>query len=204
VRPKPPAKPADEERISLFWRVFGGTILSIVALVAITLFNNLSGTLAELRSEITKLHDAKADTVRKDEFNARTNSTWERVQGIQSQVAAQTTAQANLQTELAGLKERLASVEGLKKEIAAVDVVKERLAALFAETKAIQDDLKKVRADVDRNVAADEERKTRRDTLQQQTEEALKELTKGIQMCREKLARLEGAAKPDGEKKPGG
>src|SRR5262249_43240370 len=38
------AKP-EEERVSMFWRIFGGTILSIVGLVTITLYNNLTSSI---------------------------------------------------------------------------------------------------------------------------------------------------------------
>jgi len=233
---------ADDERISLFWRVFGGTLISIVALVAITLFNNLSNTLSEMRTEIARLNEARADVVKKDEFNARTTGVWDRVQAVQSQLVGQTAGLTNLQAELTGLKERVskqnldleamrkegsvaqdavkkdlaaidplkervAALEGLKKEVAALDVVREKLAALAAEAKGLQDDLRKVRADLDRNLAADEERKTRRDALQAQTDEALKDLSKRLQDCQEKLARLEGPmppAKPVPDQKPGG
>ena len=34
--------------------MFGGTILSIVALAAVTLFNNVNSNIAELRSELTR------------------------------------------------------------------------------------------------------------------------------------------------------
>ena len=44
----------DEEHISVFWRVFGGTILSIVALVSITLFNNMASSITELRTELSR------------------------------------------------------------------------------------------------------------------------------------------------------
>ena len=44
-----------DERISLFWRVFGGTILSMVTLGAITLYNSITSNIAELRSEIATL-----------------------------------------------------------------------------------------------------------------------------------------------------
>jgi predicted nucleic acid-binding Zn-ribbon protein len=244
VRPKTaPARPdrAEEERMSLFWRVFGGTLVSIVALVAITLFNNLSNTLSEMRTEIARLNEARADVVKKDEFNARTTGVWDRVQAVQSPLVGLTAGLTNLQTELTGLKERLvklgldleamrkeglaaqdavkkdlaaidplkervAVLEGLKKEVAAIDVVREKLAALAADVKGLQDDLRKVRADVDRNLVADEERKTRRDALQAQTDEALKDLSKRVQDCREKLARMEGLmppAKPAPDKKPG-
>ena len=92
ARPKPepaPPKKSDEERISIFWRVFGGTLLSIVALVAITLFNTLNNALSEMRSDIARLNEARADVVKKDEFNARTTGTWDRVQALQTQLAGQ-------------------------------------------------------------------------------------------------------------------
>jgi hypothetical protein len=103
------AKPvrADDERISLFWRVFGGTILSIGALVAITLFNNLMSTITELRSEINKINDHRAELVKKDEFNTRMTSTWERVQALQTQNNTQNAALTSQRTELDGYKERL-------------------------------------------------------------------------------------------------
>jgi len=54
----PPGRPAsekkDEEKMSLFWRVFGGTILSIAALVTITLFNNTTSTINDLRNDIAR------------------------------------------------------------------------------------------------------------------------------------------------------
>ncbi|HEY2784755.1 MAG TPA: hypothetical protein VGJ05_07230 [Fimbriiglobus sp.] len=238
LRPKANAtsrKGNDEERMSLFWRVFGGTILSICALVAITLFNNFSNTLTEIRADIAKLNEARADSIRKDEFNARTTNTWDRVQVVQGQVSTQAATVSNLQSEIAGLKERLTkqgldldavrkdstttadalkkdlaaydvlkerilALESLKKDFTAIDVAKEKIAALSAESKTVQDDLKKVRADVDRNVAADEERKKRRDSIQLQVDAAIKDLTKGLQDCREKLAWLEGALPPGGKK----
>jgi septal ring factor EnvC (AmiA/AmiB activator) len=53
----------DEEKLSVFWRVFGGTILSICALVAVTLYNNTSTTLTELRSAVDRANEARAAAV---------------------------------------------------------------------------------------------------------------------------------------------
>lgn len=241
----------DEEKISLFWRVFGGTILSIVALVSITLFNNIMSSIAELRSEMSKanearntavadlraelakLSEARSDLVRKDEFNTRMSSTWDRVQGLQQQNNTQNAGMTSLKTEVDGLKERLtksaadadsarketaiaaeaakkdvvAVVETLKKEqatineavkkdVAALDVLKEKLVALAADMKADRDDLQKLRQEVGRNQAYDLERKERRDAQYKQFDEVIKELTKGVQDCREKIARLEGLYAP--------
>ncbi|HEY1190392.1 MAG TPA: hypothetical protein VGE74_22350, partial [Gemmata sp.] len=58
--------------------------------------------------------------------------------------------------------------------------------------------VQKLGTDVERNKQSDLERKALRDSQHKQVEESLKELQKGLQDCREKLARLEGA-KPSGE-----
>ncbi|MFO0852231.1 MAG: hypothetical protein U0871_27255 [Gemmataceae bacterium] len=241
----------DEEKMSLFWRVFGGTILSIVALVCITLFNNLMSSISELRADVTKANEARnaavvelrtelakssearSDLVRKDEFNTRMTSAWDRVQGLQQQNNTQNATLTSMKTELDGLKERLtksatdtetarkeaaaaaeaakkdatAAVDALKKEqaaineavkrdVAALDLVKEKLTALAADMKTERDDLQKLRQEVGRNQAYDLERKERRDAQYKQFDEAMKELTKGLQDCREKIARLEGLYAP--------
>lgn len=194
----------DDEKLSIFWRVFGGTILSIAALVVITLFNNLTTTLADLRAEINKANEARAqavaDMLRKDEFNTRMTTNWDRIQNLQQQNNAQNAALTSLKTELDGLKDRLArhatDAEALKKELAALEVMKERVAGLAQDLKGGRDDILKLRADVDKNQAYDIERRDRRDAQYKQIDEALKELQKGLQDCREKLARLEGQTAP--------
>ena len=42
------------EHISLFWRVFGGTIISISSLIVITLYNNISTSISDLRNYLSK------------------------------------------------------------------------------------------------------------------------------------------------------
>ena len=46
-----------EEKISLFWRVFGGTILSITALVTIQAYQALANNIHELRSDQNRLRE---------------------------------------------------------------------------------------------------------------------------------------------------
>jgi chromosome segregation ATPase len=102
---------SDEERMSIFWRVFGGTIISICALVGITLFNNFNNNLSELRSEIARINEARGDLVKKDEFNSRISSNYERVQQLQSQNTAQNATLTSLQTSNAEMKDRLAAMK---------------------------------------------------------------------------------------------
>ena len=87
----------------------------------------------------------------------------------------------------------MTAVEAVKKDLAALEVVKEKLAGAAADLKTVRDELQKVQQELERNKASDLERKTSRDLQAKQVEEALKELQKGLQDCREKLARLEGA-----------
>lgn len=219
-----PAEKSDDQKMSLFWRVFGGTILSIVALVAITLFNNVAATLSELRAELTKANearaaavndlraeiarqaDARAELVKKDEFNTRLSSTWTEVRSLQAQNNTQNATLTSLRTELDGLKERLtrqaADADGLRKELSALEGVKDRLAGVAGDLAAAKEAVHKLRDEVSQNRAADHERKERRDLLQKQTEDTLKDLAKAVQDCREKLARLEGAVAPPAPKKP--
>ena len=70
------------------------------------------------------------------------------------------------------------------------------MATVSAELTAARDDLNKVSGDVERNKTSDLERKALRDLQAKQVDDALKDLQKGLQDCREKLARLEGA-KPE-------
>jgi hypothetical protein len=111
-----------EERLSVFWRVFGGTILSIFALVAITLYNNLQSNINELRAELSRSNEARAELVKKEEFNARTQNVWDRVQSLQELKVTVTAREAQLKVadeerrelakQLQDLRERLAKVEG--------------------------------------------------------------------------------------------
>ena len=94
------------------------------------------------------------------------------------------------------LKERVAILEGIKKEIAGIELLKERLVTVAADLKSVRDETSKLQQETERNRAGDIERKTARDSQFKQVEEALKELQKGLQFCREKLARLEGAQPP--------
>jgi hypothetical protein len=231
-----------EEKISLFWRVFGGTILSIVALVSITLYNSLSSSIAELRNELNREREARAELVKKDEFNSRTSTQYERMRSYESLKVEQEGLKERINANAAALdgmkkdsgaildamkkdfsgtsdavkkdaaalevfKERVVALEVVKKEIAGIDLLKERLATAATDLKAVREDVMKIQQEVERNKAGDNERKAARDAQFKQVEESLKELQKGMQTCREKLARLEGAqpgSPPRGPAAPAG
>ena len=245
----PPAAKTPEERMSLVWRVFGGTILSIVALAAVTLFNNVNSNIAELRGELTRtqaelnrsnaeirgelnrVHDGRSDVIKKDDFNSRMTTVWDGIKSLQTQNNAQNAALASLKSEQEGVKERAAkagtdfdlhrkeisvalealkkdqgaTTDALKKDVAALDVYKDRLSAVALELKTLQAESTQVKQQLDRNQAYDQERKESRDRQYKVFDEVVKELQKGVQDCREKLARLEGQVGPTEAKvKPAG
>jgi DNA repair exonuclease SbcCD ATPase subunit len=218
-QPPPPAKSAetkkDEEKIHVFWRLFGGTVLSIVALVAITLYNNLNGSITDLRQELSREREARATLAKKDDVDARAKTQWDRIRAVEGfkadieAVKERTTANAaaidGVKKDAAGvevLRERVALLEALRKEVAGLDAVKEKVATATADLKAFRDEVQKVQQELERNKSGDSERKAFRDAQAKQLDDTLKELQKGLMDCREKLARLEGVGPPAPKSKP--
>jgi hypothetical protein len=142
--PAAPAKP--EERLPVFWRVFGATLLSIAALIVITLCQHFSNSLNELRAELghlcedlhkdlARLSESHGRLIPKEEFNTRLTSVWNSLKDLQAlsvTVAAlkektlvreeQQRAQderKELVRELQQLRERLALLEGRQDAAAA-------------------------------------------------------------------------------------
>jgi chromosome segregation ATPase len=180
----------------------------MVTLGAITLYNSISSNIAELRAELSREREARTELVKKDEFNSRTTTQYERIRSLDG-----------LKAEFEGLKERVngnaAAVEAIKKEVAAgtdavkkdaaaLEVLREKFAAAVIDLKVLRDETLKLQKEQDRNQASDLERKASRDAQHKQVDEVLKELQKGLQDCREKLARLEGSRPPEPKGKPAG
>jgi hypothetical protein len=118
-----------DERISVFWRVFGGTILSICALVVITAYQWLANSIHEVRSDVSRLRESSGEYIKNNEFNTRTTTLWNRVQELQSANTSVTVLTAKLNAaeqqitgleverketarEMQQLRERLAKLEG--------------------------------------------------------------------------------------------
>jgi hypothetical protein len=118
-----------EERISLFWRVFGGTLLSLAGLVTITVYQQFNNTIHDLRNDLSRLAESRGELVKKDEFNSRMTSVWNSVKDAQAanasvtalkerstlleqQVKAGEEERKELLREVQRLRERLVVVEG--------------------------------------------------------------------------------------------
>jgi hypothetical protein len=117
------AKP--EEKISLFWRVFGGTLLSIAALVVMTVYQQFSGSLNELRNNMDHLHETHADMLKKEEFNARSTTIWNALTQVKEEVPAQKTRVTQLEVLVQSLqqerKELSLQVQALREKMVAIE-----------------------------------------------------------------------------------
>ena len=191
-----PKEKGDDEKVSVFWRVFGGTILSIVALAGITLYNNLTTSIAELRAEVSRLNEGKAEWAKKDD-----------VQSVRTQL----TTQSGYRAEIDSLKERASksrleldaskaearsSADALRKDVAAIEGLKDKLATLAADCKGSFDETAKLRQELAKNQAGDLSRQEFRNTQMKSHDETVKEMQKALSEAREKIARLEGQQSP--------
>ena len=89
-------KAKEDGGISMFWRLFGGTIFSIVALVIITAYTTMTGNLSDLRKDLTQV---QADQLKKDDFKNSLSTLWSTIKELQS--AGSTQAALNERFKLA-------------------------------------------------------------------------------------------------------
>ena len=158
--------------------VFGGTILSVVALVAITLYNSLSNTITELRAEVSRLNDARAEMVKKEEFNTRTQNLWDRMQQLQE-----------MRVTVSGLKEQVSAIGD---KTAQIKSVQDQLTAIEQRLKTGEDDHKTL-ARAELTIGALEQKTVARDAQLKSMDDERKDLVKQLQELRERLAKVEGA-----------
>lgn len=217
-----PPTAGDDSKISVFWRVFGGTILSIVALVSITLFNSIQSAISELRADAARAREALASAVKredldreresrasmakKEDVDARVKTIYERIRTIEGykgdiEAVKERASAATLAVD-ALKKDVGSSVDALKRDTATLEVLRERFAVLSGEVKLATEAAQRVQAEVEKNKASDLERKLARDAQARSFDESLRELQRAVQDCREKLARLEGSGPPPRPTRP--
>jgi hypothetical protein len=122
-----------EDRISLFWRIFGGTLLSIAALVVVTVYQQFSNSLFEMRNDMIRLNESRADLIKKDEFNTRMSSVWSSMKDLQ----ATTSAVSGMRERSALLEQQLKVAEDERKELTRqLQQLRERLAVIEGRVKA--------------------------------------------------------------------
>lgn len=102
---------SDDEKMSLFWRVFGGTIFSIIALVGVTIYNNLASNISELRAEIARINEARAELVKRDDLNSRFTGLNDVSKTLVAQNATQNATLTALQASDTEFKDRLTALK---------------------------------------------------------------------------------------------
>jgi chromosome segregation ATPase len=163
---KPKDEGKEEKAMPVFWRVFGGTVLSIAALILMTAYQNLTGTIAELRNELghlnTDLHkelgranEAQGELVKKEEANSRLSSVWrgikemqderkeldglrERCQGLMAAFKSSEQERQRLAREVQGLREKQAAEEERRALTSEVQKLRERLAGLEGQRGGVK------------------------------------------------------------------
>lgn len=154
------AKKDDEKGMPVFWRVFGGTVLSIAALVLMTAYQGITGSIADLRSElnhtgtdlrkeIVRITEAQAELLKKEETDSRLSTVWrslkemqeerkeltalrERCQGLMSAFKSSEVERQKTAQEVQRLRERAAVEEERRALVLEVQKLRERLAGLEA------------------------------------------------------------------------
>ncbi|MGL4553002.1 MAG: hypothetical protein ACRC33_17645 [Gemmataceae bacterium] len=155
-----------ESSIPLFWRVFGGTVLSIAALVLMTAYAGFTASLAaaqadvgtlgkDVRKEITRLTEMRAELIEKDDLATRMNSVWrnldelkdDRAELVKLREACSAVVAAfkagerhkrQLERELQALREEQAADRERSALVEQLSRLRERLASL--EAKAVRAD----------------------------------------------------------------
>jgi hypothetical protein len=113
-----PAKKSDEEKMHIIWRVFGGAIISVAALGGFTLYNTLTSNIAELRAEVSRLNEVKAEAAKKEDVAALRTRADDNRRELDSQ--KERLSKYRLEMD-AAKKEHAAATDGVKKDLTAVE-----------------------------------------------------------------------------------
>jgi hypothetical protein len=122
-------KEKKEDNVPMFWKLCSAALLSVGALVAVTLYNQLSSSNGALRADVNTLRERNNELVRKDEYNQRNIAILATIQGVEANNKAamdlwkeralrlEADAQnrndkiSKLETDLSAMRERLAAAE---------------------------------------------------------------------------------------------
>jgi chromosome segregation ATPase len=155
---KAAAPAGDEGKISIFWRVFGGTLLSIAALVLVTVYQQFTSGIndlrneaghinADLRKDLGRLSEAQGDLVKKEDLNGRARAMWDAIKEVQADRSTLTTLKERctvlmdlfkageeerrqLVGELQKLREQKAAADERRELVREVQALREKLAQL--------------------------------------------------------------------------
>lgn len=192
-------KPAKaEDRIPLLWRVFGGTVLSILALVGVTVYQQFSSAIADLRSSVTHLNETHAELVAKGEFSTRLTSVWNSIKAMQESQATVTALKERAGVRDQQMKDFEDRREVMLKELqaveAAVALLKEREMAREQQIKTDSETLRTVHKEMQTlgGIVTGLKERTLLQEQQAKYDEERKELLREVQALRERIACMEG------------
>ena len=126
------------EKIPLFWQIFGGTIVSVVALMIITAFSQLNSNATDLRRDVNQL---QAEQVRKDELNVRLNALWKSINDLQATTASRASLEESTGVLHRDLETRIKTddeqLKGLQHQLEQISRRVQALAERVASTEAV-------------------------------------------------------------------
>jgi hypothetical protein len=77
-----------EENVPLFWKLCSAALVTVSALIAVTLYNQLNATGSQLRSDLSQLRNEvgqlRTDLVPKDDYNGRVEGLVRGIKDVQS------------------------------------------------------------------------------------------------------------------------
>jgi hypothetical protein len=211
VRPKsttvvqnPETKPVAEGNMSMFWRVFGGTILSIVALVVITVYNNISSSLGDLRRDLNSQIETKSEFVKKGDLERSTTSLWTAVKEVRTSANAVDTLNEKSKVIESQIDRNAKSASDERKELqgrieenrkSAQEEARELVKKLEELRKNLDDERKEFlrKLDEQRKVIEDERKELGRKLEEKEKlfADQHKELNQKLQVMAERLAAVE-------------
>ena len=151
----------------------------------------------KVRTDVGRLREASGEYIKKDEFNTRSTTLWNRVQELQAVNASVTV----LNSKVASLEQQFAAADRERKDmqaaLAQACAVKDRLATLEELRKVSEQDHKDLLA-LGPLLAALKDRETALEKQIKDTEAERKDIGRELLQLRERLAKLEGRdeAKP--------
>jgi chromosome segregation ATPase len=153
AEPKEEAAPAKaDDRVPLVWRIFGGTVLSIMALVAVTVYQQFNGGLSDLRSnmghldkdvhkELARFSETQAELVKQEMFA----TTMRRVSDAINELRGDRATLMMVKERLAVTMDAFKNSEDQQKELVREVQQMRELKAAEDERKALQGEVQRLR-----------------------------------------------------------
>jgi chromosome segregation ATPase len=171
------AEGSDEKSIPMIWRVFGGTLLSIAALVAITLYQQLSNRIENNNDALSRKVESISDNlVKQQDFSNAKKALFELIQTNRKETAD---GDKELRQRCVSLEVQLKNSEDKTKEMAGQIAHLNEALASYAGLKEIA---------------------TRLEQQFRESKEERMHLVQDIQQVRERLASVEGKAAASSKK----